>query len=348
MTYADGHIYESDWLWDFMHGEGHWTDPDGNVYIGDFAGDSRTGTGKIIYKNKDYYKGSFLLNKREGKGFLRTDQIEYKGEFVNDKIHGLGEMFFGEGKNLIYNGNFKEGIKHGKGELTTPDNKKIKTTWKEGKKNGRFVLKSPDSYAEGVFENDELKGDITTKFNNGDIYVGNSLNAYREGKGRMVWANHKTLKYYEGNFLKNKMHGFGLLELKNGLIYEGELKENKMTGKGTIRNDKFKAEGEYVDGKPISDIRILYENGDIYEGGFKDFKRNGKGKLVKKNGILYEGFYKDNKMHGDGVLDIEGKQYKGKWIEGKREGKFLMVDLKNNDQYDVVFEKDKRSSQVKL
>ena len=348
MVYKDGHVYEGDWLWDFMHGEGCWTDPEGNVYKGDFAGDSRTGHGKIAYKNKDYYEGTFLLNKREGKGSLRTEDIEYSGEFMNDKIHGFGVMYFGEAKNLIYKGHFKEGVKHGNGELTTPDNKKIKTTWTNGKKNGRFVLETPDSFAEGVFKDDELVGDITTKFANGDIYVGNSLNSYREGKGRMVWANHKTLKFYEGNFLKNKMHGSGLLEMKNGLVYEGEMKENKISGKGKMKNEKFEAIGAFEDGKPVGEFKIVYQNGDEYVGQVDNFRRDGKGKLVKKNGIVYEGEYKGGKMHGSGVLDIEGKRYKGEWKEGKREGKFLMIDLTNNDQYEVQFENDKRSSQVKL
>jgi hypothetical protein len=301
MTFKNKTIYEGDFYFDFMHGKGVWKDPQGNIYTGDFAGDSRTGDAIVKYANGDVYEGEFLLNKKEGNGKLETAEFVYNGEFYNDKFSGLGEMNFGKNKVLHHKGMYLDGQKHGKGEMTTYEKKHYKTTWVKGKKHGRFTLETDGvSIAEGMFNMDELVGDITTKFTNGDIYVGNSLNSYREGKGRMVWANHATLKVYEGMFKANKMHGHGKLEMKNGLTYEGNMENNQIHGHGTIFNEKFKATGNFLNGKPSGDFKISYQNGDIYEGCFDDFKRQGHGKLIKKNGIVYVGQYANNKMHGKG------------------------------------------------
>lgn len=345
MNFKNGTLYEGDFYFDFMHGTGLWKDPEGNQYKGDFAGDSRTGEAVVNYNNGDVYEGEFLLNKKEGNGIFKTEEFTYDGEFYNDKFAGLGEMKFGKGKQLHHKGMYLDGQKHGKGEMTTYEGKKYKTTWLNGKKHGRFTLETTGSIAEGVFNMDELEGDITTKFDNGDIYVGNSLNSYREGSGRMVWANHKTLKVYEGTFRQNKMHGHGKLEMKNGLIYEGEMENNQINGKGCIYNDNFKATGNFSSGKPVGLFKIVYDSGDVYEGGFPEFKRAGHGKLVKKNGVVYEGQYSNNKMHGKGVLTIEEKVYSGEWKLGKREGKFEMVDSKTGQKFEVFFEKDKRTFQ---
>lgn len=235
-----------------MHGKGELIQKDGNRYVGDFAADARTGQGVYYLKNGDVYEGDFVLNEMKGRGLLKTEEIEYRGDFKEGKPHGRGTMMYGEDLKLKHEGYFKHGVKHGKGYFTTLENKTYITTWYMGRKDGRFFLKSPNgSLAEGIFKNDELVGDIITKFQNGDIYVGNSINAYREGKGRMVWANHPTLKTYEGTFSQNMMHGEGKLTLKNGMAYEGKMANNKMHGAGELKTASYNAIGEFNSGKPI-------------------------------------------------------------------------------------------------
>jgi hypothetical protein len=59
----------------------------------------------------------------------------------------------------------------------------------------------------------------------------------------MVWADHMTLKTYEGNFEKNQMHGKGKLFLKNGMVYEGEMFENKIEGYGVLTTASYATAG---------------------------------------------------------------------------------------------------------
>jgi hypothetical protein len=212
--------------------------------LGDFAADSRSGKGTLWLPDKSVYEGDFVLDEMKGKGVLKTLTMEYRGEFQAGKPEGRGTMLYGENLELKHEGYFRDGFKHGRGQFTTLENKIYLTTWYMGRKHGQFFLKSPNgSIAEGLFQDDNIVGDITTKFLNGDIYVGNSLNAYREGKGRMVWANHATLKTYEGLFEQNKMQGRGKLTLKNDMVYEGEMHDNKMHGLGELKTKLFSVKG---------------------------------------------------------------------------------------------------------
>lgn len=337
-------FYKGDFYKDFLHGKGELIQKDGNRYIGDFAADSRTGQGKYFMKNGDVYEGEFVENEMKGKGFLKTSEIEYRGDFKEGKPNGRGVLLYGDDLKLKHEGYFKHGVKHGKGYFTTKENKIYITTWYQGRKDGRFFLKSPNgSIAEGLFKNDEIVGDITTKFINGDIYVGNSINAYREGKGRMVWANHPTLKTYEGNFEKNKMHGKGLLTLRNGMIYEGNMYENKMHGSGELRTRSYVAIGEFHFGKPQGNFVVVYSNDDEYTGTFDNFKRNGQGRMIwSQSGNVFEGGWLNNKKHGLGKFLTGDLVFEGKWIQNKRDGAFKIFNNSLDQEFRAFYKRGEK------
>ena len=50
-----------------------------------------------------------------------------------------------------------------------------------------------------------------------------------EGRGTLTDRKHSM--HYEGEFMKGKMHGRGVMK-RDGSKYEGEFKENKMHGQG--------------------------------------------------------------------------------------------------------------------
>ena len=55
------------------------------------------------------YKGQFKEGKREGKGHLRyKDFRTYEGEFINNRLHGVGIMRSSNG-DIIYEGNWING-----------------------------------------------------------------------------------------------------------------------------------------------------------------------------------------------------------------------------------------------
>lgn len=367
-TFKDGFFYEGEFYKDFMHGIGKLSAPANYInyrkkrrnfleYEGDFAADSRSGRGKIKFSDGSNYDGEVLHGYMHGKGALKSEDVSYQGDFKEDLYDGYGIYKIKGVSDYTYTGNFSKGLKHGKGKLELGDGKICSTTWRNGKKEGRFVLETPDSVSEGIFENDEVVGDITTRFSNGDLYVGNCIDFYRQGKGRMVWANHPKLKTYEGDFRENKMHGRGKLVFKSGMIYNGKFKENRMQGFGKLETLAYTAEGEFFNGKPSGTFIVNFRTGAQYLGKFDGYKRNGFGRIkytfieehkkdlnesevsiagralpgedeeIKETKVekVYEGWWVNGKKHGKGVLTIGKVVYDGEWRDGKKEGWFDVI-----------------------
>lgn len=330
-----------------MHGIGTFIEKSGARYEGDFAADSRSGDGNLRMSNGNYYKGEFLYDKMKGRGTLISMNMQYNGEFDDNLPHGKGIMRYGIGLKNVHEGYFEKGLKHGKGKFTNSDGKVYFTEWKKGMKQGRFFLQCIGSISEGYFENDELKGDITTKFENGDIYVGNGFHGYREGEGRMVWANHPTLKTYEGEFFRNKMHGKGKLVMRNGFEYEGEMSLNKFHGLGTFTTSVYTAKGDFFQGKPKGDFELEYFNGDYYKGGFENFKRNGRGKFVRDSQYLeFNGEWFNGKKHGLGVLKHKGITFIGRWANGVKQGEFIVKNSLNRQEFIAFYKEGKKIKQI--
>ncbi len=58
------------------------------------------------------------------------DGGKYEGEFKDGKKHGQGALTFPDGRR--FEGEFKDGKKHGQGALTLPDGEKYEGEWKDG------------------------------------------------------------------------------------------------------------------------------------------------------------------------------------------------------------------------
>ena len=371
-TFPDGSSYTGEFYRDFMHGNGVYTVPETAIdpenddpsipyiknYAGNFAADTRSGRGRMLLSDGTNYEGEFLLNKMHGKGRLICSDCDYKGGMSQGLFHGHGVLKTGKNLQYKYVGQFQDGVKHGQGKFYLPDDKVYSTTWTQGLKNGRFFLETPQSVSEGIFEDDVIVGEITTKFKNGDVYVGGCYNFYREGKGRMVWVSHDTLKAYEGDFSKNMMHGQGTLELKNGTIYKGRMAKNKMSGFGVLETKHFVAQGEFRESRPSGTFSVHFKTGAKYLGRFDNFQRNGFGKIcytfyieeradlnrseisiagrflrdeeeeeviVTEVEQVYEGYWKNGKKHGKGKMVIGDTTYEGIWVDGKKDAWFDVV-----------------------
>ena len=85
-----------------MNGNGTEIFADGNIYNGDFIDNRREGKGTFIFADGDIYTGSFVNSKFEGQGtYTWTDGQNYVGEWKDDKINGKGTMTYAPGKPLI-------------------------------------------------------------------------------------------------------------------------------------------------------------------------------------------------------------------------------------------------------
>ena len=64
---------------------------------------------------EERYEGDLINGMRNGQGklYYKNGNIKYEGEFANDKFEGTGKFYYTDGN--YYIGQFKNGLKHGKG-----------------------------------------------------------------------------------------------------------------------------------------------------------------------------------------------------------------------------------------
>lgn len=117
------------------------------------------------------------------------------------------------------------------------------------------------------------------------IYEGLWNNGHFHGFGKLISFEPKNFNidlmelndisnYYEGNFIMDKRHGYGV-------YFDSEI--------GTL-------EGEYIDNDIIGFAKMKYFNGDIYEGGWDMECKQGKGKIIYANGEIFEGEWIDDEL----------------------------------------------------
>jgi len=129
----------------------------------------------------------------------------------------------------IYEGQGKDGRKHGKGKLTYRDGRVFEGEFNHGKAEGTGILrfKTGKVCYEGGFDGNEFQGQGTLQCEtpiplNGGFDYNNFDNI----------GNHWTK--YEGEFKDGKKHGNGTLYLTNGEKFTGEWRDDKVSGRGSF------------------------------------------------------------------------------------------------------------------
>ncbi len=127
---------------------------------------------------------------------------------MKNKPHGKGKISYKEGL-ITFEGEIKNGLKEGAGELSHKDGWYLKATWRKDEMEGQGYLLTP----------------------NHDRYEG----MFKEGKpsGRGVLLSGQTT--YKGQFLNGLKHGKGELEdREQGTSFVGEFRNNLQEGKGKL------------------------------------------------------------------------------------------------------------------
>ncbi|GBM26579.1 Radial spoke head 1 [Araneus ventricosus] len=152
-------------------------------------------------------------NNEDEKGF-------YEGERKNGLRHGYGTYYFYTGAR--YSGEWKKGLKHGKGKFVYPDGSEYDGEWWENKRHGqgRYIYRNGDSY-DGMWSLDKRQGfglytDEARKFYYRGYFHNDQLNG-----NTFVQMNNIQ---YIGNFTNGKPDGTGTFTLPNGLQAKGEFK----------------------------------------------------------------------------------------------------------------------------
>ena len=130
---------------------------------------------------------------------------EYAGGCVNGFAHGKG---IAKGRDT-YEGEFKQGNKHGKGTYTSSSGVKYDGEWLDDLPNG---------------EGTQIGAD-------GSKYVGTWLKNQRSGMGENTWPNGQK---YRGKYHQNQRNGKGIYYWPDGIVYEGDFISDKRSGFGTM------------------------------------------------------------------------------------------------------------------
>ncbi|XP_071502840.1 MORN repeat-containing protein 1-like [Diadema antillarum] len=195
-------------------------------------------------------------------------------------------------KGLRYIGETRDQLRHGYG-VYKYCNKffKYEGEWKEGKKHGHGKLLMADgSYYEGEFINGEIEGHGFRKWAaTGNTYSGQFYNGELNGHGVMTYG---TGAVYEGEWQNNRRQGNGVYKMPDGSRYEGAFHNNQRHGEGSqmyLNKDQYV--GDWVNDKRQGSGELRCTDGTIYDGQWRNDMYNGQGTMIHCSGMVYEGMW---------------------------------------------------------
>ncbi len=185
-----------------------------------------------------------------------------------------------------YDGQMKEGIKHGTGCFVAADGSEYRGGYSDGRPHGEGTYCYPDGRKKKVF------------YENGRL-VGSRFISHDTDENGCVFGEFELLGRYSGWFKGSKIKGFvphgrGIMRYSNGSVFSGQWENGKMHGNGSVR----------------------WEDGSMYSGQWVHGKRTGYGIYTWPNGESYVGEWKENQLCGMGTYHYSnGKVLKGRWEE---------------------------------
>ena len=239
------------------------------------------------------------LNDNSRTALDRFGEFKYAKE--EDKSLPYLEPYESE-NGAIYIGQWKNGLRHGRGKQYSKDGSIYEGEWFNDKINGkgRLIYGDGNVYL-GDWLNEKAHGYGEYFHLDGGKYAGEWFEDKRHGKGYETWSDKAS---YEGQYQIGKRHGKGTYHWADGSIYEGNFSKNIIQGFGKFR----------------------WSDGRIYEGNWENYKMHGKGIYIWVDGQKYEGEYVNDRKEGYGIFEWPcGKKYKGNWINGKLHGPGMYV-----------------------
>ena len=236
-----------------------------------------------------------------------ADGSVYRGAMRGVQLHGQGEYV---SKAFKYQGDFKDGLKHG---------------------NGAYVWENGDRY-QGEFAEDRPQGHGKYQFANGDSYEGEVKAGVVSGKGIYLTKSGDRI---EGSFAEGRPNGVGIYRFASGDRYEGEMVAGKIEGKGRFyaRNGD-RIEAQFVDGRPQGKGVYYFSNGDRYEGELRQGAITGSGAYFYASGSKHEGEFVGGHPQGKGTYWFpDGSRFEGVFENGlaKATGAMIRADGRRTD-----------------
>ncbi len=156
-----------------------------------------------------------------------ADGSVYRGAMRGAQVHGKGEY---SSRTLKYQGEFKDGLKHGTGTLVWTNGDRYEGEFAQDKPDGRgkWQFANRDSY-EGEVRAGLITGRGAYITSGGDRIEGSFVDSRAQGTGVMRFANGDR---YEGSFLDSRPQGKGVMFFANGDRYEGDMERGTLSGQG--------------------------------------------------------------------------------------------------------------------
>lgn len=262
------------------------------------------------------YTGSVYDGQPFGRGRLVSDDVVYNGEFRNGKRHGHGVETHGDGDE--YTGQWAQGLYHGPGQLKKSD-MVYKGSFHTGTFHGYGLLEKNETSYDGHFCHGIYHGEGTLT-HTGSVYQGSFYYGLKHGSGTMTEINGNM---YSGHWHKDRRDGQGLYTTDDG-TYTGNWSRDLQSGHGTWVS---KCHGEYIGhwkgGQRHKKGQQRYKNGSVYTGGWSRGKKTGHGVQTWLDGTTYKGFWLCDEFHGRGILTESESSFEGNWVSCHREGDFI-------------------------
>ena len=255
-------------------------------------------------------KKNFILFERPFKYILNYDEDnirkKYEGEFLNDKPHGKGTLYFKNGDRYV--GDFINDNMEGKGIFYYKNGSRYEGDFHNNKKGGKGIIYNgnPISFGytkyDGNWKNGIKEGRGIIYYYNGDKYDGSWIKEKKDGKGIFYYKNGDR---YEGDFKFDGKGGKGIFYYKNGERYEGYWTNDKIT-KGIIyfyNGYKFEGEFDVENTKNIHnyDYNYYYKHYTNQDNSRKYILR-GKGNFYYDNGEKFKGEMKHYAYSGINLI----------------------------------------------
>lgn len=241
----------------------------------------------------------------------------YNGDLKDGLKHGYGVF---KHTQYMYEGNWVNNFRDGLGKLTYLDGRIYEGLYKEGKKHGKGKLIYADgSIYDGEWNMGSREGSGVYTNVDGSTWVGEfKNNEFYNGSGTVIVG----LERHEGTWVNGTLNGKCIRKYSDGGIYVGHIEKWRRHGRGIFTyNGKGVYDGEWQNNLKHGHGRYDYSNNEFYEGEWKDDRRHGKGKFSGLNGFLYEGHFEDGVMHGKGHKTFaNGVVYHGDFVKNKRQG----------------------------
>ena len=349
LYYADGTRYQGQWAYDQPNGEGMEILPDGSKREGIWKNGSLKEPVKkntLVDKGlEDRQIGCISGDCKTGKGiYIYPSGAIYIGDFNNGEVHGFGTCHYADGS--TYQGQWVHRYPEGRGTKTFKDGNKRTGYWKKGQpvdEYGNFV--EDFVISEGYTTNDS---DIQAGCISGDCQNGQGIYAYTDGSryegffrsGKPALSGsfyHPNGDKFVGEFVDGVRHGKGRMYFANGQVLEGKWLKGEYKGSLILAN---KVQVGCLNGDCGDGIGTYYfKDGTKYVGDFKDGLPHGEGKVVYLNGEAYEGEMANGQFDGYGTLQlVNGTEVVGYWSKGTYlSSQPKMSDQSSNDSHFKTF-----------